>query len=126
MSYITRELIKDKIIENFDIADYIEETENEINDLAETLGVSVDDIEDDPLHYKIIRYGVAFCLKRLCQDKTGANNVDLPDIEKYYIKYKMYDKDVKELKPQITREMFEGYVDEIKDRARVSGTLYRG
>ena len=126
MSYISRADVTDNIISNFDLAPYLIETDNEIIDLAESLGVSENAIETNPLHNKIKRYAIAFCLMRLCQDKTGSNNIELPEMEKYVVKYEIYRKEVEKLRQQINYEMFTGTVLTIRDRAVVSGTIYRG
>ena len=127
-TYITASDISDTIASGFNLSspyDYLTETDNEVNDLAEQLGVSTDSIST-PLHYKIKRYAIVFCVMRLCQDKMGKNNPDLPEIEKYKIKYDQYAKELTQLRQEITYEMYTGEVDEIRDRAAVSGTLYRG
>lgn len=126
MSYISRTDITDNIANDFDLTPYIEESDNEINDLAERNGAAVDDIETDPLHFKVKRYAVCFVLMRLCQDKMGTNNVDIPSLEKYAIKYDIYLKELKALREQINYEVITGTVVELRDRAIVSGTLFRG
>ena len=126
MSYLTADDVTAAIAVGFDLEPYINEADSEIDDVAQRLGVDVDDIETEPLHYKIKRYGIAFILKRLCQDKSGTNNVDVADNEKYYNLYDMYRKEVESLRPQLSAEMYTGCINEIRDRATVSGTLYRG
>lgn len=119
--------IKDNIAVGFEIEEYISESSQEVIDMAERLGVrDTSNIETNPLHYKIKRYAIVFTLMRLCQDKAGTNNVEFSDMEKYIIKYNMYKKELAELRAELSYEMFTGNVDEIRDRAAVSGTLYRG
>lgn len=126
MSYLNYDDIKATIARGFQIEEYLEETDNEINDLAEELGVrDTDNIETDPLHYKIKRYGVVFCLMRLCQDKMGTNNVELPELEKYTVLYNMYSKELNKLRSEISVEMFTGQVNEIRDRAINTGWIFR-
>jgi hypothetical protein len=126
MSYIIRTDITDNIASDFDLTPYIDEAENEINDLAQRNGVATADIETDPLHYKVKRYAVCFALMRLCQDKMGTNNIDIPSLEKYSIKYDIYLKELKHLREEITYEVLTGNILELRDRAVVSGTLFRG
>ena len=127
MSYISTSDITANVAIGFDLEPYINEADGEIDDLAEKVGVrDPDDIETDPLHYKIKRFGVAYILMRLCQDKAGTNNVDQIDLEKYLTLYNVYRKEVEALRPQISEEMFTGPVDEIRDRAMNSGVLFRG
>lgn len=123
---ITRDDIKDTIVDGFDIEDYLAKTDSEIIDLAESLGVAEDDIENDPLPYKVKEYAVAFCIAELCQDKAGTNNVETPLFEKYMVKHSMYTKKLNRLRSQISYEMLTGTVDELRDRAVVTGTLFRG
>jgi hypothetical protein len=125
--YITYEDIKAKVAEGFDLTDYLEESDSEVEDLAEKLGVrNPDDIETDPLHYKIKRYAVVFVLMRLCQDKIGSNSVEIADLEKYTVLYNMYSKELQTLRSEISIEMVTGQVNEIRDRAVSTGTLFRG
>lgn len=123
MSYITTEDIKANLIAGFDISGYIEEAGQEIEDVAQRLGVSVNDISL-PLHYKIKRYGIAYLLKRLAQDKIGTNQPDVT-LEKYKDMYELYSTEVKELFPQLTYQMFTGTVKNIIGRTSSNG-FYRG
>lgn len=126
-SYLTADDVTANIAVGFDLESYINEADGEINDVAERLGLrETDDIETNPLHYKIKRYGVAYILMRLCQDKAGSNNVDITENEKYLNLYAMYAREVERLRPQLSVEMFTGNVNSIAERAIVSGTLFRG
>ena len=124
MSYISVSDIKSNIAQGFALQDYILECDEEINDLAESLGIASTDIDVAPLHYKIKRYGVAFILMRLCQDKMGSNDVNL-DMEKYLIQYNVYKKELAALKGEISQEMFTGRVNSMNDRSVFSGIIYR-
>lgn len=123
MSYITAEDIKANLTQGFDISGYIEEAGQEIEDVAQRLGVSVTSISL-PLHYKIKRYGIAYLLKRLAQDKIGTNQPDIT-LEKYKDMYELYSNEVKELFPQLTYQMFTGNVQNIIGRTSSNG-FYRG
>lgn len=125
MSYIAVSDIKSNIAQGFSLQDYILESDEEINDLAESLGIrTLTDIKTDPLHYKIKRYGVSFILMRLCQDKMGTNDVAI-DTEKYLIQYGVYKKELAALKGEISQEMFTGQVNGMNDRSVFSGLIYR-
>lgn len=127
MSYITADDVTANVAIGFDLEPYIAEADGEIDDLAEKLGVrDTTDIETNPLHYKVKRYAVAYVLMRLCQDKAGTNNVDLPEVEKYLALYNVYRKEVEAVRSQIGAEMLVGDVDELRDRAKNTGTLFRG
>lgn len=124
MSYITAEDIKSNLIAGFDISDYLEEADLEINDVAEKLGIRDISSISTPVHYKIRRYGVVFVLMRLSQDKIGTNQPDTA-VEKYQMLYDMYMSELKDLYPQLTYEMFTGTVQSITGRTASYG-FYRG
>lgn len=126
MSYIAVSDIKSNLAQGFALQDYILEADDEIEDLAEALGVrDTSDIEADPLHHKIKRFGVCFIMMRLCQDKMGTNDPTIDVMEKYLVQYNLYRKEMASLKSEITAEMFTGLVDQISDRAVFSGYIYR-
>lgn len=127
--YIKVEDIKDKVVNVFALDDYLVETDQEVIDLAARNGVfDADDIATEDGHvksHKVLRYAVVFLCMRVCQDKTGVNNTDLPvEIEKYAVKFKMYKDELKMLDGQITKEMITGTVDQVADRAQ-SFRLFR-
>jgi hypothetical protein len=125
MSYIDVTDIKANLIAGFDVAPYIEEADDEINDVAERLGVRGLSSIKVPVHYKIKRYGIAFILKRLAQDKIGTNQPDI-SLEKYKEMFLLYSQELKELFPQLTSQMFTGDVGSIIDRTSTVGNFYRG
>lgn len=127
MSYLQTADVTANIAIGFDLEPYIEESDSEINDLAERLGVrDPADIETNPLHYKIKRYAVAYILMRLCQDKAGTNNLDAMDTDKYLALYTLYKKEVESTRGQISAEMYTGEINAIRDRSINTGSLYRG
>lgn len=117
--------IKSNLVNGFDITDYLVEAENEVNDVAQRLGVRDITSIVQPLHYKIKRYAIVFVLMRLAQDKIGTNQPDI-QLEKYRDLYAMYKEELKELYPQITYEMLTGKVDSIIARTATMGGFYRG
>lgn len=123
---LTRDEITDNIIKGFDIADYLTRTDSEIIDLAQSMGVDEDDIENAPLPYKVKEYAKAFLLAELCQDKSGTNNPETPEFEKYVVKHEMYRKKADKLRRQINYEVLTGSVAELRDRAVVDGTIFHG
>lgn len=126
MSYLQSEDITANVATGFDLEPYLIEADGEINDQAEKLGVrTTSDIETNPLHYKIKRYGVAYVLLRVTQDKIGTNNPEISDQDKYLSLYEVYRRELESLRPQLSYEMFTGQIDEIRDRANSTGILYR-
>ncbi len=123
MSYITAADIKSNLVNGFDITEYLNEVDQEINDVAQRLGVDQDDIAT-PLHYKIKRYGIVFIQMRLAQDKIGTNQPDTA-IEKYKDLYALYKSEQKDLYPQLTYEMFTGTVNDRIIARTANYGLYR-
>lgn len=127
-TYIQLSDVKDGIVQGIDIEPYLREADEAIEDLAERLGATVADIETDPLHYKIRRYGIAYALMRVCQDRISAAQVDTPpDQNKYSILYGLYKRELKDLDGEISIEMVTGTVNEIRDRANLTtAVIFRG
>lgn len=117
--------IKSNLVNGFDITDYLVEAENEVNDVAQRLGVRDTASIQQPLHYKIKRYAVVFVLMRLAQDKIGTNQPDI-QLEKYRDLYAMYKEEQEKLYSQITYEMVTGNVNSIIARTAAMGGFYRG
>lgn len=125
-TYLTADDIKSNLVRGFTIAEYLTEGDSEIVDLAERLGVRNTDQISTPLHYKIKRYAVVFVLMRIAQDHIGSNSAEVPDMEKYVVLYNMYARELQALRSQISIEMMTGNVNEVRDRAINTATLYRG
>jgi hypothetical protein len=126
MSYISSDDILDTIVSGLDLSPYLAEVKLEIEDLAEQKGVRNTDDIADPIHYKLKRYGICYVVMRLCQDKLGLNDVSIPELEKYKIKYDMYRKECSELRDLVTYEMITGKISAIRDRAISTGLIFRG
>ena len=120
-NYIDADDITDKVIsDTFDLTDYLAESTEAVNDLAERRGVrDSDNIETDPVHFKVKRYAIEYVIMRVCQDNIGVNNVESIDFEKYSVKYTIAKQMVKQLDTEISIEMLTGSVDEIRDRANI-------
>lgn len=123
--YLTVDDIRSTLIDGFDIDDYLAETDMEIEDLAERLGITDTDDISTPLTYKIKRYAVVYTLMRIAQDKIGKNDPSVTGMEKYMAQYDIYKKELEDLRPYITYEMMTGNVTQIVDRVRTV-SLYRG
>lgn len=123
MAYITAADIKSNLVAGFNLTDYLSEADSEVVDIAEKLGVRDSTEIKTPLHYKIKRYAVVYCLMRLAQDKIGTNQPDTA-IEKYKDLYSLYRAELKDLYPQLTYEMVTGNVSSITGRTAVFN-LYR-
>lgn len=126
MSYISSDDILDTIVTGLDLSPYLAEVKLEIEDLAEQKGVRDTTQISDPIHYKLKRYGICYVIMRVCQDKLGLNDVSIPELEKYKIKYDMYKKEIAELRDLITYEMITGTIGAIRDRVVNTGLIFRG
>jgi len=125
MSYIRATDIKSSLAKGFDLTDYLSETDAEIEDLAQSLGVyNTEDIAI-PLHNKVLRFGIVFLLMRLCQDKMSTNDVSIDALEKYTLQYGMYKKELSGLRAEISKEMVLNEVGRMVDRSVYSGLIYR-
>lgn len=127
--YIAVADIPDKVITAFPLEtpiDYLQEADDELNDVAEKMGVDADDIETSPLHYKAKRYLICYVCMRVCQDKAGVNAVDSTN-DKYYAKYDMYQKEVARLRPELTAGVLTSEEPSELDRGGIgTGILVRG
>ena len=95
-------------------------------DLAERFGVESASIEITPVHYLVKRWAAAWTCRELSMDLIGKNSADIPDLEKYKIKYDIYDKLLSEIEPQINVAVLAGSVSVAQDRAGIQcGTLFR-
>lgn len=124
--YINDADVTDNVIKAFTLDPYLAEADKKVISLAQRNGVfDADDIATEDGHAKnseVLRYAVVFVCMRVCQDYMGTNNNDLPvEIEKYAVKYKSYNEELKLLDGTITKEMITDEVDETADRS----TAYR-
>ena len=73
MSYLLYADVTDVLVQSFGqtvVEAYFTEVDNEINDLAEQLGIETTQIDTDykdtgRIHYKVIRFGVAYLCYRM-------------------------------------------------------------
>lgn len=126
MSYIKAEDLRANFVKGFDVSDYLEDTDNQINDIAERLGIrDISEIKTNPLHYKIKEYGIYYTYMKIALDKMWTNSPDA-NYEKYSDINNQYSDKVKETFKELTYDMFTGNVDSIISRtgSSVSG-FYR-
>jgi len=128
--YIARADITDNVIRAFITAsaasldDYLEEADNFLEDLAQQLNVATASISTTGTPARVDvwvvkRLLIAYVCMRVAQDKAGTNNVETsPDLDKYYVKYDVYEKEVVKLKKQVTPEVLQDTVNDIGDRAQ--------
>ncbi len=124
MAYLTSADLTANFVRNMDVSLYLEEADNEVNDLAERRGVYDTTLIQVPLHYKLKEYAKAFVYMRIARDSLGTNSVDT-EREMYRDQYEMYQKELDKLAPQITYEVITGNVENMIGRTAVFN-LYRG
>lgn len=130
MAYLTWSDIKDSSIRRIGeakLSEYFTVTDNEINDLAEQVGITnTDDIETDPLHYKIKRFGYFFFCAEVFRDFALHNDAENVE-DKYMAKWEMYQLRADKCRKEITKVMFTGDVSYAVDRANSNiGQMFRG
>lgn len=127
MSYIKAIDIKSQLVNGVDLTPYMDECDDAIEDLAEVLGVrTTTDIETAPLHFQIKQYGINFILMRVCEDRMGVCNPESVAFDKYFNLAEYYKRRTAEYRKMISTEMVTGNVDQIRDRAAMSGMIFRG
>ena len=135
MAYLVYADITDRVARSFDeeiVTSYFTEVDNEINDISEQQGIySTSEIDTDykgtgRIHYKLIRFGIAYLCYRLFIDRAGVNDNDTdPSLEKYYVKANYYNNEQNKLRGQITKEMFTDAVNTSSDRTAYSAVMIR-
>jgi hypothetical protein len=121
--------VRDAVISEFNLTyptDYIALVDAEILSQAERLGIYTESDIYTPLHDTIKRYAIAWLCAEVACDKTGVNNIDTPDIEKYAVKYDIYKRKADDLAKKLNYEMFSNDISAIVDTVVTQGTLYRG
>lgn len=126
MSYIKENDIKSSLAEGFNLQPYIEEADYELEDMAERVGIRDTDRIKTPIHFKAKRYLVEYILMRLSEDKTGVNNPDSIQFDKYFALAEYHRRRANELRTELSYEMLAGEIDEIRDRALDTATIFRG
>ena len=108
-SYITAADITNKLFNRMTDAakdTYVEHANNEIEDFAIRLGVSVADIAV-PIHYKIKRYATQYALSVFAEDNIGFNQED-PEADKYKDMFKRAQYLMQESRPDVSIVTFTG------------------
>lgn len=127
MAYLAYADITDGVVSTFteaQLSSYFTKTDNHIIDLGQQYDVAEADISD-PLPFTLKEYAIAYFCMLVCRDKTGNASVEYVQDDKYYIKYKIYQKLTDELRGTITRQVITGDVDEPADRAGGTVRVYR-
>ena len=124
--YIVAADITDEITTGFTtkIAAIIVRSTPECNNLAREFDLETTDIVT-PIDYSIKEWLIAWVMKTFCEELTGKTGLDITEQERYYFKYKIYDKKEKDLRAKVTGEMFTDTVTESADVGYNTGILYR-
>jgi hypothetical protein len=128
VTYITSSDITDQVVAaaTSQVTAKLLLVESAVNDMAERKGVQSTDIYTTTIHYQIKKWCVAWVCQQICLDLMGVNNVEMPDIEKYKIKYDLYTELLNSHEESITYEILTNSTQDNFSRAISSGDLYRG
>jgi hypothetical protein len=109
---------------------YCNEANEEIEDLAQRLGVMDVSLIKMPIHNTIRRYAINFALSIFSQDLMGANSVQMTEgygreFDFYESLFKRCEYLMNQQLPDITYEMMTGEVKSRSDRSVSFGTIVR-
>jgi len=92
-------------------------SDDAVEDMAKSKGVDVASIDDDPVHHLVNEWAIAWVGRQMCFDNIGVNNTEVPEIDKYTIKWTAYKKILQDVEGQISTKVLTGNDDEARDRA---------
>ena len=104
---------------------YIDEANEEIQNLGEQMNVMTPADITIPVHYVIERYGINYALSRMAEDAIGANESPIQDNDIYVNMFQRTHYIMNELRPQITYQVLTGNINNASDRSASFGTLER-
>jgi len=129
-NYITIDDIDNRVFKRLNDTSkqaYVDEANDELEDLAKRQGVDPADISL-PIHVKLVRYAVLYALSRAGEDNTDFNNSDGysagDDVYEKLFKRSRYL--IQNIKLDITPVMFTGDVETIDNRAVTSQRIVFG
>ena len=102
---------------------WMQNTDFEIESIAQEKGILPADISKTPLHYKIKEYAIAYYCFLIFQDCFGENEVELSAEEVHNQKLKYYLEKCNFLRPILTKEMFAITTADLTPSSRISGGL---
>ena len=130
--YIATTDIRDKVIATFtDLAGYVTESTNFMNDFTASKGLETTDIETDPLHYRVKEMLIYFAQMRASEDRIGlqanvAIRAQSQPVDMYQQKYDRYREEFERLRDSVTEEMIKGIADTPAEYTNMSIRLDRG
>ena len=129
-TYISTSDITDDIINDFGntiVSAKVELSDDAVESMALSKGVSSGDIETDPVNYLVREWAIAWVCFRICRDYLGKNNLESFDQDKYAVKGKIYFEEMADLDGRITKEVLRGTVNSARDMSGgMTATIYRG
>jgi len=117
--------IKSNLVVGVDLNQYLDEADEAIVDLAESLNADSDDIVV-PVHFQVRHYGINYVMLRVCEDKMGTCSPDSLQFDKYFQLSDYYRKRIADIRNRISVEMITGNVSSQRDRSIMTGMLWRG
>ena len=113
------------VVQDYDMATYIDRANDHLESVAYSLGVTPTGIAD-PIDFMFKEYAMAWAYRQAYQDKIGANNIDVGDTDKYLVLYEMQNTEVEKLRKTLTPEIVAGTADQPNEYAATSSVIYRG
>jgi hypothetical protein len=124
-NYITSSDIHSTVFQDFNMTNYINHTNDQVDYLASSLGVTSADIYTPILHI-LKEYAVAYCQREMAKDKIGTNNLDVQVAnDKYFVLYQINSDEVERLRKYINAEIIKNTAIDPSEFSP-SVTIYRG
>ena len=113
------------VSKNFAMSGYVTYSNDMIESLAYSHGITPTGIYQTPLNPMVKRYGMECGYCELYLDKFGTNNTNSPEQDKYLVLYDKHNEILQKLRRDITVEMITGDATTSNSNSTTS-LLYRG
>jgi len=124
--YLTSADITGTVWQDFDMSNYIDVTNNHIEYLAISQGISISSLSGvSPISSLLKEYGVSYCQRQMALDKIGANSNQVNADDKYIILYDINNREVERLRKYITPEILVNEADTPNETVPVN-LIFRG
>lgn len=131
MAYISATDIKDELIYNIVAADtsYLDRADDALQDLANSKGVAVADIETSPLPFLVLEWLKSYVGYEVCFNNSGLydkliQNNDVT-IDVYGNKLEVYKKKLEGIEQKLTKDVISGVADTPEEYSAIFSTVYR-
>lgn len=131
MAYLIPTDIKDELISNIVNVDtsYLSRSDDALNDLANSKGLLVSEIETTPLPFLVKEWLKAYVGWEVCFNNSGlydklVQNNDVA-IDVYANKLELYKKTLESLSQRLTKEVISGTADTPEEYSSIFSKVYR-